>query len=65
MPVRILNSFTIIFLKFYNDIFFPYLEEHGITTVVDMGDTFDNRTGINNFGSLAWAKNNYYDRLEQ
>ena len=50
------------FLKFYNDIFFPYLEEHGITTVVDMGDTFDNRTGIN-FGSLAWAKDNYYDRL--
>ena len=29
-----------------------------------MGDTFDNRTGIN-FGSLAWAKNNYYDRLAQ
>ena len=52
------------FLKFYNDIFFPYLEKHGITTVVDMGDTFDNRTGIN-FGSLAWAKNNYYDKLEQ
>tara|TARA_R100000734_G_C3316800_1_gene109488 strand:- start:1522 stop:2562 length:1041 start_codon:yes stop_codon:yes gene_type:complete len=52
------------FLKFYNDIFFPYLEEHGITTIVDMGDTFDNRTGIN-FGSLAWAKNNYYDKLAQ
>ena len=28
------------FLKFYNDVFFPTLEEHGITTVVDMGDTF-------------------------
>ena len=50
------------FLKFYNDIFFPYLEKHGITTVVDMGDTFDSRKGID-FGSLAWAKNNYYDRL--
>ena len=50
------------FLKFYNDIFFPYLEENGITTIVDMGDTFDNRTGIN-FSSLAWAKDNYYDRL--
>ena len=52
------------FLKFYNDIFFPYLEDNGITTIVDMGDTFDNRTGIN-FGALAWAKDNYYDRLEQ
>ena len=50
------------FLKFYNDIFFPYLEEHGITTIVDMGDTFDSRKGID-FSALAWAKNNYYDRL--
>ena len=50
------------FLKFYNDIFFPYLEEHGITTVIDMGDTFDSRKGVD-FSSLAWAKDNYYDRL--
>jgi hypothetical protein len=52
------------FLKFYNDVFFPTLEEEGIHTVIDMGDTFDNRTGIN-FGALSWAKNNYYDRLQQ
>ena len=51
------------FLKFYNDIFFPYLEENGITTVVDMGDTFDSRKGID-FSALSWAKSNYYDRLE-
>ena len=51
------------FLKFYNDVFFPTLEKEGITTVVDMGDTFDNRTGIN-FNALAWAKDNYYDRLQ-
>ena len=51
------------FLKFYNDIFFPYLEEHGITTIVDMGDTFDSRKGID-FSALAWAKDNYYDRLK-
>ena len=50
------------FLKFYNDIFFPFLEKEGITTVVDMGDTFDNRTGIN-FSALTWAKDNYFDRL--
>ena len=50
------------FLKFYNDIFFPYLEEHGITTVIDMGDTFDSRKGID-FSALSWAKDNYYDRL--
>ena len=52
------------FLKFYNDVFFPTLEQEGITTVVDMGDTFDSRKGID-FSALSWAKNNYYDRLQQ
>ena len=52
------------FLKFYNDIFFPYLEENGITEVIDMGDTFDSRKGID-FSALAWAKDNYYDRLKR
>jgi len=50
------------FLKFYNDIFFPTIEKEGITTIVDMGDTFDSRKGID-FSSLSWAKNNYYDKL--
>ena len=50
------------FFMFYNDIFFPTLEKEGIDTIVDMGDTFDNRHGVN-FSSLSWAKNNYYDRL--
>lgn len=50
------------FLKFYNDVFFPTIEKEGITTVVDMGDTFDSRKGID-FSALSWAKNNYYDRL--
>jgi len=50
------------FLKFYNDVFFPTLEKEGITTIIDMGDTFDSRKGID-FSALSWAKNNYYDRL--
>jgi hypothetical protein len=52
------------FLKFYNNVFFPTLEQYGITTVIDMGDTFDSRKGID-FSALSWAKNNYYDRLQQ
>jgi len=52
------------FLKFYNDVFFPTLEKEGITAVVDMGDTFDSRKGID-FSALSWAKSNYYDRLQQ
>ncbi len=51
------------FLKFYNNIFFPTLEQYGITTVIDMGDTFDSRKGID-FSALSWAKNNYYDKLQ-
>tara|TARA_B100000700_G_scaffold178350_1_gene197022 strand:- start:1199 stop:2248 length:1050 start_codon:yes stop_codon:yes gene_type:complete len=50
------------FKQFYDDIFFPTLEKEGITTVVDMGDTFDNRRGID-FWALDWAKEHYFDRL--
>ena len=50
--------------KFYDEVFFPYLEESGIKTVIDMGDTFDNRRSID-LWSLEWAKENYYDRLEK
>ena len=52
------------FLRFYNDIFFPTIEKEGITTIIDMGDTFDSRKGID-FSSLSWAKDNYYDKLAE
>ena len=52
------------FLKFYNDVFFPVLYSEGITTIVDMGDTFDSRKGID-LSALSWAKNNYYDKLKE
>jgi hypothetical protein len=52
------------FLKFYNDVFFPTLEQYGITTVIDLGDTFDSRKGID-FSALSWAKDNYYDKLKK
>ena len=51
------------FLKFYNDVFFPTLEKEGITTVINMGDTFDSRKAID-FSALTWAKDNYFDRLK-
>ena len=50
------------FLKFYNNIFFPTLENEGIDTIIDMGDTFDSRKGID-FAALQWSKENYFDRL--
>ena len=48
--------------KFYDEVFFPFLDKNKITTVLDLGDTFDNRKSID-FWSLDWAKNNYYDPL--
>ena len=51
------------FKKFYDDIFFPYLEKNKIDTVIDMGDTFDNRRNID-LASLEWSKKVYYDRLQ-
>ena len=51
------------FLKFYENVFFPTLEKEGITTIINMGDTFDSRKAID-FAALTWAKDNYFDRLK-
>ena len=51
------------FLEFYDNIFFPTLEKENIHTIIDMGDTFDSRKGVD-FSVLKWAKDNYYDRLK-
>ena len=50
------------FGKFYEEVFFPYLEANSISVCIDMGDTFDNRTGIN-YSALRWAKDNYFQLL--
>ena len=51
------------FQKFYDDIFFPYLKENKIDTIIDMGDTFDNRRNID-LASLQWSKRIYFDKLQ-
>ena len=51
------------FKKFYDNTLFPYLEKNKIDTIVDMGDTFDNRRNID-LATLEWTKKNYYDRLQ-
>tara|TARA_Y100001963_G_scaffold151250_1_gene233757 strand:- start:730 stop:1770 length:1041 start_codon:yes stop_codon:yes gene_type:complete len=50
------------FQKFYEEVFFPILQERSIDTVIDMGDTFDSRKGIDLY-SLNWSQKNYFDRL--
>ena len=56
-------AFWNFFQKFYDEIFFPTLEREGITTVFDLGDTFDNRKSVD-FNTLNRIKTNYFDRLE-
>ena len=48
--------------KFFLDVFFPYLDEHNITTVFDLGDTFDRRKYIN-YVSLQRGKEFFFDEL--
>ena len=33
--------------RFYSDVFFPYLQEHGISQILHLGDYYDNRKTIN------------------
>ena len=48
--------------KFFQEVFFPYIDEHGITTVFDLGDTFDRRKYIN-YVSLQRGKEFLFDEL--
>jgi len=54
-----LNEF---FLKFYEDVFFPYLKQHNIKTVLHLGDTFDRRKYIN-FSTLHSWQNRVFKPL--
>lgn len=56
------KAFHDYFLNFYNEVFFPSLEENNIKTVIHLGDAFDNRKGID-YWALKWAKENIYDKF--
>jgi DNA repair exonuclease SbcCD nuclease subunit len=48
--------------RFYSDTFFSALEEHGIDTVLILGDTFDRRKYIN-FFTLKRSREMFFDKL--
>ena len=52
------------FQLFYDNVFFPALEEHGVETVIHMGDAFDSRKSID-YQSLEWAKRVVFDPLKK
>ncbi len=51
------------FGKFYEKVFFPYLEENNISEVIHLGDVFDNRRSID-YQALSWSKENVFDKLK-
>ena len=58
---RVFHDF---FKKFYDNVFFPTLEKRGIDTVLDLGDTYDNRRALD-LWSADWSKQNYFNKLKE
>ena len=52
------------FELFYKNVFFPSLEEHGIDTIIHMGDIFDSRKSID-LQSLEWSKRVVFEPLKK
>ena len=50
--------------KFYSEVFFPYLEEHGINTIIQLCDLFD-RIKYINFLSLAESRRYFFDECKK
>ena len=51
------------FQKFYDEVFFPTLEKEGVRTIIDLGDTFDNRKSMD-FNTFHRVRENYFERLK-
>jgi predicted phosphodiesterase len=45
------------FLRFYKEVFFPYLDDNKINTIIHLGDVFDRRKYINFATLSSWRKN--------
>ena len=58
------QSFNEYIEKFYTNQFFPYLKENNITTVIDLGDTFDRRKYVN-FAILDRVREYYFDVMRE
>jgi len=57
-------AFLDFFQKFYDNTFFPTIDDNGIDTVLILGDTFDRRKYVN-FYALDRAKKMFFDKLEE
>jgi DNA repair exonuclease SbcCD nuclease subunit len=57
-------AFDAYFKKFYDEYFFPYLQEHNIDTIVHLGDAFDRRKFIN-YNTLKSCKEYFFGQAER
>ena len=51
------------FMRFYDRVFFPYIETHAITDILHLGDFLDRRKYVN-FSTLAAVQSGFVKRLE-
>jgi len=52
------------FMKFFDNVFFPYVKENNIDTVIHAGDLMDRRKFVN-FSILNQVRNRFIDRLKE
>ena len=52
------------FKKFYDEVLFPYIDEHEITNLISLGDSFDNRKAVD-LVSLNASKKFLFDQTEK
>jgi len=57
-------AFINYFNRFYDEVFFPYLQENNINTIVHLGDVVDRRKFINH-NTAHNFKLKFWDRIEQ
>lgn len=50
--------------KFWTDVFWPYIDKHKITTIIQTGDYFDNRKWIN-LQTMAFQKKMFVKNLQK
>lgn len=58
------THFSNFFNKFYKEIFYPYLVEHDIKKIVQLGDLFDNRTQLS-IKAFHACKDTWFSPLEE
>jgi len=57
------DNFMNYFLKFYDDVLFPYIEKNHITDIIQTGDLMDKRKGVS-YKTLATVSSRFFDKLK-